>query len=1071
MEPLFSDVLDYVSPFLTSPQAPSIGSEISACHKIGFKDQTPEIPQIEPNIYDFNDTLPTMAVDIERDLITGDIVSFKDLPISTFGSDVSNMERQASGYDNYHKGNVSTGLPLFVGNSVKKETLVSNEELQRYVASLSNGINLLVSPFLDEIEDKQEELPEIADIQFDINDKVNPVTLYESNKVEENKKFNAILDNWDTSKFHEKVSNPAYEFKFKLDDFQARAIYRMEKGYSVFVSAPTSAGKTLIAQYAIAMCRKHKTRAIYTSPIKALSNQKFRQFSMEFNDVGILTGDVSLNREASVLIMTTEILRSMLYKGADILRDVEYVIFDECHYLSDDERGVVWEESIILMPPHIKMVFLSATAPNDLEITKWISRTKQIDVYLERHVQRPIPLAHSLYVYDKFFEISNQTTKFDEKKLKNARIYASQNYSNYSSNILFTNDFWYDFVNNLKKSDYLPSLIFCFSIKNLERYASFLSNINLLNGEEKRHVKGFCYKAISRIPPQDRKLKQIETVFKLLENGIGIHHGGILPILKEIVEILLADGYVKVLFCTSTFQMGINAPVRTCCFTSLTKFNGKENVNLSSTEYIQMSGRAGRRGLDTVGRAIVICSNNIPDNTYLHEIYGGSSEKLESQFHIRFNMILSLIRVQGISIKDLLKKSLSANALQSEIPKIKETVSKIEKELQDIEDIDCSLNQNQTMTKYVEDISEAKKIIKMYLDFAGEGGFMRFLSKPGRVVLYLNQYLQVGIIDKINLNDKKPIKIKNPSGVISSHTLNDIICGFANVFLTKEAKFRIKLTDKFLVEPLSEIEKGIKSYEFKEISNSHMKTVNRIIKSPCFECSQNSSHYSIEKHKFDLIQKKDKYYKQYLNENSSELNNLLNKNIELLQDMGYVSSDRTITLKGRISLEFGQAHELICTELLFSNFFENKTPAQIAALASCLVAQRIGNKNKSEDIPNDLIEPVDEMIECAENVQKKMDDFDIPFDNEEFIQNNVNYNPIHSVYEWALGKDFVYSMKFADSVQEGSMVRLITQTNDLLKNFSSASKLIGSITLFEKFETARESISRDIIFASSLYLD
>ena len=187
-------------------------------------------------------------------------------------------------------------------------------------------------------------------------------------------------------------------FPFELDDFQKRALLRLENKESVFIAAHTSAGKTVIADYSIALCQLHKTRAIYTSPIKALSNQKYRDFHNNFKDVGIITGDVTIHPEASCLIMTTEILRTMLYRGSDMIRDIEWVIFDEVHYVNNPERGVVWEETIIMLPQSVGIIMLSATVPNAMDFAEWVGRTKKRKIYVMSTNYRPVPLEHSIYL-------------------------------------------------------------------------------------------------------------------------------------------------------------------------------------------------------------------------------------------------------------------------------------------------------------------------------------------------------------------------------------------------------------------------------------------------------------------------------------------------------------------------------------------------------------------------------------------------------------------------------------------------------------------------------------------------
>ena len=219
-------------------------------------------------------------------------------------------------------------------------------------------------------------------------------------------------DSLDISDFHSLVPNPAIEYPFELDEFQKQAVARLEKSECIFVAAHTSAGKTVCAEYAIALARKHCTRAIYTSPIKALSNQKYRDFKVKFEDVGLITGDIQISPDSSCLIMTTEILRSMLYRGADLVRDIEWVIFDEVHYINDSERGVVWEEVIIMLPSFVNLIFLSATTPNTIEFSEWIGRTKKRVVNVIRTDYRPIPLSHNLFAGLKLHKILEGSSSF-----------------------------------------------------------------------------------------------------------------------------------------------------------------------------------------------------------------------------------------------------------------------------------------------------------------------------------------------------------------------------------------------------------------------------------------------------------------------------------------------------------------------------------------------------------------------------------------------------------------------------------------------------------------------------------
>jgi antiviral helicase SKI2 len=491
---------------------------------------------------------------------------------------------------------------------------------------------------------------------------------------EKKRKEWAIMNNMDVSNFKEMVPEMAMEFPFDLDTFQKEAVYHLENNESVFVSAHTSAGKTVVAEYAIALGQKHLTRVIYTSPIKTLSNQKFREFKKTFGDVGILTGDVQINPTATCLIMTTEILRSMLYKGADIIRDIEWVIFDEVHYINDPERGVVWEEVIIMLPEHINLILLSATIPNTYEFADWIGRTKKKNIYVVGTLKRPVPLEHNLYYGGNLYKIVDHTSTFLSTGYRSALL-AQKEKDRFSKNKgggprRSDKQDWVNIIALLQKKKLLPVVVFSFSRAKCEEIAYGLSKTDLTTSSEKSEVHVFVEQAISRLKGEDRELPQVIRIKELLKRGIGVHHSGLLPIVKEIVEILFSRGLLKVLFATETFAMGVNMPARTVVFNSLRKHDGRQFRELLSGEYIQMSGRAGRRGLDTVGIVLINCEtmNEIPEEPVLQKMILGKATMLESQFRLTYNMMLNLFRLEDFRVEDMIKRSFSEASNQKLLP-------------------------------------------------------------------------------------------------------------------------------------------------------------------------------------------------------------------------------------------------------------------------------------------------------------------------------------------------------------------------------------------------------------------
>lgn len=408
------------------------------------------------------------------------------------------------------------------------------------------------------------------------------------------------------------VPNPAQEYSFTLDAFQKQAILKLEEHSHVFVAAHTSAGKTVVAEYAIALAKQHKTRSIYTSPIKALSNQKYRDFKKKFQDVGLITGDIQIDPTASCLIMTTEILRSMLYCGSEVTRDLEYVIFDEVHYINDADRGHVWEEVLILLPDHVSIVMLSATVPNTMEFANWVGQTKKRKVYVISTLKRPVPLMHYLYTgsggksKNDIFLIVNGSQEFsmkgyrdavaskekDTKPVANAKDSRSRGgggtNKSFRPNVLNPKqeqNLWVGLIDHLDKNKKLPVVAFTLSRNRCDRNLQALQSVDLCTSSEAYHIQSYFQKCLLKLKPEDRDIPQILTLQDSLKRGIGVHHSGILPILKEIVEILFQSGHVKLLFATETFAMGVNMPAKTVIFDSHRKFDGSESRLLRAAEY------------------------------------------------------------------------------------------------------------------------------------------------------------------------------------------------------------------------------------------------------------------------------------------------------------------------------------------------------------------------------------------------------------------------------------------------------------------------------------------------------
>ncbi|TFK77500.1 antiviral helicase [Pluteus cervinus] len=981
-----------------------------------------------------------------------------------------------------------------------------------------------------------------------------------------------VIDvNTPLTNFHELVPVMAHKYPFELDTFQKQAVYHLEMGDSVFVAAHTSAGKTVVAEYAISLAEKHMTRAIYTSPIKALSNQKFRDFKQTFSSssVGILTGDVQINPEASCLVMTTEILRSMLYKGADLIRDVEFVIFDEVHYVNDAERGVVWEEVIIMLPDHVNIILLSATVPNTKEFADWVGRTKKKDIYVISTPQRPVPLEHYLYAGRGLFKIVDAKRNFVSTGYKDAgealrrkqdkereaaglapvqRVGArgaaagqrgqqqhrggrgapargGRGGSAPPRNIHTGTDrnLYVHLLNLLRKENLLPVVVFTLSKKRCEENASTLTNADLCTAVEKSEVHVAIEKALARLSVPDRKLPQIARMRDLLSRGIGIHHGGLLPIVKELVEILFARGLVKILFATETFAMGVNMPARCVVFSNMRKHDGRSFRDILPGEYTQMAGRAGRRGLDATGTVILVCNDQLPEQTALHTMMLGTPGKLSSQFRLTYSMILNLLRVEALKVEEMIKRSFSENASQRLLPEQQLRVKEGERKLLAMTKLDCSTCQPAIDTYYdtsLEIVHYNAKILQMAVHHP-QG--TKILA-PGRVVIVhdshfrtsntaillrsapaiddsgafekTKHYIVLALVDQEtkdrgnNDTESQPVPPIWPpppeilvvhDGVYEVRTVSlksilyvtdKTIKIDVNAILDRKLIARLKEGAVLLTTSISDWQAGgivpevdwnrMRNVEFQEALRARDGHAKRIRSRDYRNCPSFESHYAIL-HGEKVLRSNIDYLKLAISDQNLDLIPDYEQRIEVLKELRFIDENSTVLLKGRVACEINSANELVLTELILENTLAGYEPEEVVALLSCFVFQE---KTEIEPaMPPKLLEGREAIIAISERVGRVQDRHKVPAED---FRSTLKFGLLEVVYEWAKGMPFEQITALTD-VPEGTIVRVITRLDETCREVRDAARVIGDAELFKKMEECQMKIKRDIVFAASLY--
>ncbi len=489
--------------------------------------------------------------------------------------------------------------------------------------------------------------------------------------------------------------NPAYIFPFECDTFQLHSFNSINEGKHILVSAPTSSGKTCCAEYAIHNTLRNNKRIIYTSPIKSLSNEKYKEFrDKNICSVGLLTGDNKINPDANLIIATAEILRNALFKNTndtintndtnntnninenDILNNVSCVIMDEVHFINDMDRGKVWEETLILLDDSIQLVLLSATIDRVTEFANWIQSIKKNTVSLITTNRRIIPLEHKVFLSNEinkddigelYSVLDNSDTFYEniyyECKKKYEKIKKEE-----KDNNKFVNDTQQinKLIKYLIKNDLLQTIFFSFSRNKCEDYANSVSQTLITPEEQAEAMNIFDYN-IAPYRKTYESLPQFITMKQLIQKGVAFHHSGLIPILKEIIEIIFKKGLIKILFATETFAVGVNMPTRTVVFTNLSKNTNRGRRFLNTAEYKQMSGRAGRRGIDTKGTVILMTMYEFPELLDLKSVMIKSMPHITSKFTIDYAYCLKTLNAINTNPESLFKSSLLSSEINKDI--------------------------------------------------------------------------------------------------------------------------------------------------------------------------------------------------------------------------------------------------------------------------------------------------------------------------------------------------------------------------------------------------------------------
>lgn len=830
------------------------------------------------------------------------------------------------------------------------------------------------------------------------------------------------------------IKDPVINFPYELDDFQKHAIYHISRDEDVLVTAPTGAGKSTVSTYGLAHALRKGQKAIYTSPIKSLSNQKFKEMKETpelGGNIGILTGDIKFNPDAPIMIMTTEILRNLLYlnelkqnKTEALtlsqqsqthldLDEIGCVVFDEVHYINDPDRGKVWEETLIMLPPRITLVMLSATIDKPEKFAGWLAELKKKPVNLIPTSFRPVPLTHWIWVKrEGVVHGSGHKDEVEPETHENRQLYKIMTDKNqfidsgYDEAIVAFKDKWFSgkkphikghttqktnilmnhmqvksselnpFLQYLQHRKLLPALIFVLSRKNCEIYASTIQ-VSLVTPEEVAEIGKIFDSHMHPYFKQYSHLSQYQAIRSLLDKGIGVHHSGLIPVLKEIIEILFSKSLVKLLFCTETFAVGVNMPTKTVVFTEMQKYDGNLGRKrlLRTDEYMQMSGRAGRRGKDKIGTVIHFPIRELPSKSELSLSMTGQNPEIKSKFTLNYQFVLKI----------LLTKEGSNNLLDF---------------------IDSSLLGEQQR--------EQLQVLEAELEH---------LSRD---------YLADNTIDEVNMT---------------------------------------------LIKEYLEANKQL---ETKKLTNRQIKAYRdhlfNILKTPGFK-EKYKIYLSMEESTKKVQEVKNKIY-HLLNVDLLELVDILT----YLRQLDYIQSDLTFTpnreqisqmgkevlqLKGLMAAKISECNEILLTEIVTQGLLDDLTLPELAAILAIFAdsAEEEDDVSINELVPSHLRARIDKIKKISGSLLEGEDYYDIHLGTDWQIYLQF----ILPAYYWAQG-DTLSKIYTVTETYEGNFIKGILKISHIAETLVIVAEIANMTKLATQAEELSKMLIRDEVTVNSLYI-
>ncbi|WP_110241447.1 DEAD/DEAH box helicase [Nocardioides gilvus] len=887
------------------------------------------------------------------------------------------------------------------------------------------------------------------------------------------------------------------QYPFALDDFQLAACREVEEGRGVLVAAPTGSGKTVVGEFAVHMALREGRKCFYTAPIKALSNQKYQELVARHgaDNVGLLTGDNAINGEAPVVVMTTEVLRNMLYASSHTLLDLGYVVMDEVHYLADRSRGAVWEEVIIHLPESVQVVSLSATVSNAEEFGEWLETVRGATTTIVEE-RRPVPLFQHVMVGRRILDLfassdvdasagfvkegapvngelmrvarddfASARLMRDRRAPRKGRSGAPRGGRDVGNGRRVWVPSRVDLVERLERQGLLPAIVFIFSRKGCDAAVSQLlaANVRLTTPEERDEIHRAVEEAARSLPEADLEVLGYHELHEALTRGIASHHAGLLPAFKKVVEGLFARGLVKVVFATETLALGINMPARTVVIEKLSKWNGETHANLTPGEYTQLTGRAGRRGLDVEGHAVVLWQPGM-DPAEVAGLASTRTYPLRSSFKPSYNMAVNLVNQFGRErSRELLELSFAQFQADRAVVGLARQLRKAEEALDGYrEAATCHLGDFMEYAGLRRQISDLEKAASRSrrADRRTEALASLVALKPGDVIEIPAGKLAgwAVVVDPGNGNPDDPrpyvVTLDRQARRLAAPDFPVPVESRGRVKIPKQFNGRNPQDRRDLAMALQSRTRGLERRATRGgpkggnvdhgIERELSQLRSQLKSHPCHGCADREDHARWAERWFKLTRDSDTLRRRVENRTNT-VARTFDRVCTVLTVLGYLEAD-SVTERGRHLMRIYTEMDLVAAEAIREQVWDDLTAAELAGALSALVFE--ARRSDDATSPRQPSEPVQRALVETTRLWRQLDTLEKDHRLDFLRQPDPGF--AWAAWRWAEGDD-LDDILMVTGLAAGDFVRLMKQLLDFCGQIADA----GAGTPLRK--TAREA--------------